>query len=184
MRVLEIRLQTEQHHHIRPIVAGTVFEPLIGTEVSIGPLAGQRALHPDLAFVEHFRVVKDICQLDISFQPIWKLLPSVLSLPVLAQPRVSILLQPRADLAEMPGEPLALPRQLLADPTPRFHRPRRQQHQPHRLQRRAVAHIQRISRRDFRRSGRLDAGTAPGHGKRKQQRRLKDGCFGGCHVLE
>jgi len=107
--VFVIRLEAEQHDHVRPVIARAVVgETLVRTEIAVGALAGDCAFDPRANLRQHLRVVENVSQFDVALEPVGQFFPAVLSLAVLVEPGVVLLLQPRADLAEMSGQAFAL----------------------------------------------------------------------------
>ena len=164
LRLLVEGLQAEQHEHVGPVVAGAVLEPLVGPEVAVGALAGERAFDPGAGFGDHLRVVEEVGQFDVSLEPVGHLFPAVLSFAVLAEPGVVFLLQPFADLAELAGQPVALALEHLPQPAAGFHRADRQGDEPGRLQGRAVADVVAVGLGEVGAGHHLDPGVEEGGG--------------------
>src|ERR1041385_2835812 len=121
-----------------------VLKALVRSKISIGPLASEDAVNPQLRLRFHFRVVKKPRHLDVAPQPIRQFFPTIFALAILAQPRALILLQPRTDLAEMPGQPVALTLQINSQPAAWLNRAREQGQQPTLCERRTLIDVEAV----------------------------------------
>jgi hypothetical protein len=117
------RLETEQHQHVGPVIAGAVVKTLIRTKLAIGSLARQGAFNPNLAFSDLFSIIQQIGQFDVALEPIGKFLPALFTFAIFAQPCVVLLLEPCADLGKVAGQTLTLAFEIGLDPTLDLDRP-------------------------------------------------------------
>lgn len=79
--VFVVRLEAEQHDHVRPEVLGAVVvEGEEGAEVAVGALGFESALDPDFGFGDHFGVFEEVGEVAVAFEPVRDFFPAVLTL--------------------------------------------------------------------------------------------------------
>ena len=113
LRILIIRLQTPEHNHLCPKFAFAVTF-IDRTEIAIRLATGKYTFNPIFGFFNHLRVIQDICQIAIPFEPVRNFLPTVIATG--CQPGIIILFQPSADLPQMSGQTVALQFEILLHP--------------------------------------------------------------------
>src|SRR5437660_2016948 len=88
-----------------------------GNEVSAAVLRRENSSHPPVRLVYNPLIIEHVPEIDIPFEPVRQLLPSILPFAVMTDPGASLDFTPLAKLRQMPGETLRHQFQLASDPT-------------------------------------------------------------------
>ena len=123
LRILVIGLQTPEHNHLCPKFTFSVAF-VDRTKVTIRLATGKYAFNPVLGFLNHLRVVQDICQIAVAFEPIGNFFPAVVTTG--CQPSIIIFFQPGTDLSQVSGQTVTLQFEILLHPTFRLNTAYRQ----------------------------------------------------------
>ena len=94
LRILVIRLQAPEHDHLCPKFALPIAF-VDRAEITVRLAAGKYAFNPVFGFFYHLRIIQNICQTAIPFEPIGNFLPTMVSAG--RKPGIVILFQPSAD---------------------------------------------------------------------------------------
>ncbi len=138
LRILVIRLQAPKHNHLCPKFAFPIAF-VDRTEITVRLAAGKYAFNPVFGFFYHLRIIQNICQTTIPFEPIGNFLPTMV--PTGRKPGIVILFQPSADFPQMSGQAIALQLQKFPYPTLRANAAYRQFYKVQRTKRGTVTHI-------------------------------------------
>ena len=114
LRILIIRLQTPEHNHLCPKFAFAVTF-IDRTEIAIRLATGKYTFNPIFGFFNHLRVIQDVCQITVPFEPVRDFLPAVIATS--CQPGIIILFQPSADFSQVSGQTVTLQLQILLHPS-------------------------------------------------------------------
>ena len=114
LRILIIRLQTPEHNHLCPQFAFAVTF-IDRTEIAIRLATGKYTFNPIFGFFNHLRVIQDVCQITVPFEPVRDFLPAVIATS--CQPGIIILFQPSADFSQVSGQTVTLQLQILLHPS-------------------------------------------------------------------
>ena len=94
LRILVIRLQAPEHNHLCPKFAFSIAF-VDRAEITVRLATGKYAFNPVFGFFYHLRIIQNICQTAIPFEPIGNFLPTMI--PTGRKPGIVILFQPSAD---------------------------------------------------------------------------------------
>ena len=94
LRILVIRLQAPEHNHLCPKFAFSIAF-VDRAEITVRLATGKYAFDPVFGFFYHLRIIQNICQTAIPFEPIGNFLPTMV--PTGRKPSVVILFQPSTD---------------------------------------------------------------------------------------
>ena len=111
---LVVVLQDLQGEHVGPKLAPSVLVLIDGTEETVGLTAAQDAFYPELRLVYHRLVIQDVGKVGIASEPVGHFFPAVTAAGF--EPRVALLVEPVADLAELTAQSVLLPLEHLANP--------------------------------------------------------------------
>lgn len=88
LRILVIRLQAPEHNHLCPKFAFSIAF-VDRAEITVRLATGKYAFDPVFGFFYHLRIIQNICQTAIPFEPIGNFLPTMV--PTGRKPSVVIL---------------------------------------------------------------------------------------------